>query len=113
MTSAFPASDDVGFRMTVHTFAPSLVQEIEDAILLGNVAELDAILAQIDEDDASPELRSGLEALRHFRFHYGKNGMAPPKDEIEKKKAALMEAAWGSELLDMIRRNAPPIAKQA
>lgn len=96
-----------------HTLPPSLVQDIEDAILLGHVAELDEVLAQIDEDDAPPELRAGLKSLRHFRAHYGKNGVAPPKDEMEKKKTALMEAAWGAELLDMIRNHEPTKAKQA
>lgn len=94
---------------------PSLLeQEIEDAILLGNVAELDAVLAQIEDGEDFPkELRAGLEALRHFRAHYGKNGLTPPQDDVQKKKTALMEAAWGAELLEMLRQKPSNVVRLA
>jgi hypothetical protein len=96
------------------TIPPSFAQDIEDAILLGNVTELDSILTRIGDDEDFPkELRAGLEALRHFRAHYGKNGVRPPQNETEKKKTTLMETAWSAELLEMIRQKHPKAAKQA
>lgn len=99
---------------TAAAIPPSLALAIKDAILIGHVAELDVVLALIEGDDDFPEeLRAGLEALRHFRAHYGRNGLFPPQEDTQKKKVTLMEAAWGAELLDMLRRNEVPKEKRA
>jgi hypothetical protein len=77
---------------------------IEDAVLFGNTKELDDILDLIEGDEDFPDaLRHGLEALRYFRGHYGKDGELAPSHPLKKQKIALMESAWGAELLDMLR----------
>ncbi len=84
----------------------SVVLAIQDAILLGNVRELDAILSSVRDDGTFPnQLRYGLEALRHFRAYYGKDGELQPQDAMQKKKMTLMESAWGAELLELVRHN--------
>lgn len=83
---------------------PALAQIIEDAILFGHVTELDKVLETVDGDSDFPEeLRYGLQALRHFRDHYGKGGVIEPEDNLQKQKAIVMESAWGAELLDKLR----------
>jgi len=83
----------------------SLQQSIEDAILFGHVRELDAVLDLIEYDKDFPEeLLYGLQALRHFRAHYGKDGIIEPEDKLQKQKAVVMENAWAAELLDSLRR---------
>lgn len=85
---------------------PELAEAIEDAILLGHVEEIDAVLNVIEIDPNFPdELRHGLQALRYFRAHYGKDGTAEPTERLQKQKAALLEASWGSELLEMLKRS--------
>ena len=83
---------------------PEFSQAIEDAILFGHVKELDVILDKIEgEKDFPQELRYGLQALRYFRAHYGKDGVLEPTDNLQKQKALVMESAWGAELLDSLR----------
>ena len=89
-----------------YSLRSSLALAIQDAILLGNVRELDAILSSVRDDREFPnELRYGLEALRHFRAYYGPNGELHPRDNMQKKKMNLMESAWGAEILEFIRHN--------
>lgn len=84
----------------------SLIQSIQDAVLLGHVKEIDAVLTVIAYDEDFPkDLRYGLEALRHFRAHYGKNGPLQPREKIQQQKVAVMESAWGAELLEMLKRD--------
>lgn len=79
---------------------------IEDAVLFGNTQELDDILDLIEGDENfSDRLRHGLEALRYFRSYYGRNGEMAPDHPLKKQKIALMESAWGAELLDLLRRS--------
>jgi hypothetical protein len=83
-----------------------LAPAIEDAILLGHVAEIDAVLNIVEIDPNFPdELRYGLQALRYFRAHYGKDGVSEPTEKLQKQKAALLEASWGAELLDLLKRS--------
>ena len=85
--------------------AVPMVLAIEDAVLFGNTDELDHILDMIEDDATFPDhLRHGLEALRYFRSFYGKDGELAPNHPLKKQKIALMESAWGAELLDMLRR---------
>lgn len=85
--------------------APTLDLAIEDAVLFGNTEELDDILDLIEGDEDFPDnLRHGLEALRYFRSYYGKDGELSPSHALKKQKIALMESAWGAELLDLLRR---------
>lgn len=78
---------------------------IEDAVLFGNTEELDDILDLIEDDESFPDnLRHGLEALRYFRSYYSKDGELAPSHPLKKQKIALMESAWGAELLDLLRR---------
>ncbi|MER2520269.1 MAG: hypothetical protein ABTQ34_06235 [Bdellovibrionales bacterium] len=94
-----------------------LARAIEDAILLGHIKEIDAILERVDGDDSFPEdLRYGLEALRHFREHYTKpdeyarqtgtqtasNKQETSSVDMTARQIRLIESAWGSELLDMV-----------
>ncbi len=84
--------------------SPDLVQAIEDAVLLGDVAEIDDVLQQIHDDEDFPtEIRYALEALRHFRAYYGPGKDLEPREPLKKQKAAIMEIAWGAELLDTLR----------
>jgi hypothetical protein len=86
--------------------SPELARSIEDAILLGHVKEIDAVLNIVEIDPDFPdELRYGLQALRYFRAHYGKGGVAEPEEKLQRQKAALLEASWGAELLDMLKRS--------
>jgi hypothetical protein len=79
---------------------------IEDAVLFGNAEELDEIIELIDGDDDFPDnLRHGIEALRYFRGFYGKDGELSPSHPLKKQKIALMESAWGAELLNLLRRS--------
>jgi hypothetical protein len=77
------------------------------------VKELDDALSLINSGGLfSENLRYGLEALRYFRAYYGKDGELEPKEDIQKKKAVMMEQAWGSELLGMLD-DEDTIAKRA
>ena len=86
--------------------SPEFAQKIEDAILFGNVREIDDVLniSAID-DDFPKELRYGLEALRHFRAHYGPGCAMEPREPLQKQKATIMEIAWGAELLDILKQD--------
>jgi len=91
-----------------------LTHSIEDAIFFGHVDELDAVLEKVaDDDDFPDELRYGLEALRHFRAYYGKDGALEPQGWLQKQKIAVMESAWGSHLLDWLRHNEILMQKHA
>lgn len=93
-----------GFGRHGEVISASVTQSIEDAILFGHIKELDAVLESVKDDKNFPEeMRHGLEALRHFRAHYGKDGALEPTDALEKQKVMLMESAWGAELLDKLR----------
>jgi hypothetical protein len=98
--------------MAGHDFInPQLTQAIEDAILFGHIREIDAVLDLIDQDKNFPEeMRYGLQALRYFRAHYGKQGDMEPKERLQKQKAMVMENAWGAELLDKLRREEKIVA---
>jgi len=85
--------------------SPSVIQMIEDAILFGHTKELDAVLDLVEMDKDFPaELLHGLQSLRYFRAHYGKDGTLEPQESLQKQKAVIMESAWGAELLDKLRR---------
>lgn len=87
-----------------YALSPSLARSVEDAILFGHVKEIDMVLNILEIDNEFPEdLRYGLEALRHFREHYGKNGPSEPKDHEGRKKVALTESMWGAELLERLK----------
>ncbi len=85
-----------------HYKIPSpIVQAIEDAILLGNIRELDGILDLVKDEALFPQdLRYGIEALMYFRMHYGKGGDLEPKSEADKQKLAQTETLWGRELIE-------------
>ena len=88
-----------------NTLSLPLAEAIEDSILFGHITEIDDMLKVISIDDDFPaELRYGLEALRHFRAHYGKGGDLEPSSHLQKQKTSLIENAWGAELLDRIKR---------
>ncbi len=92
---------DTSFQMS-----PNVALAIEDAVLFGNAQELEQILELIEDDDHFPDnLRHGIEALRYFRSFYGKDGQLSPTHPLKKQKIALMESAWGAELLDLLRRS--------
>jgi hypothetical protein len=92
---------------------PTLARSIEDAILFGHIKELDAILDVVETDDDFPvELRYGLEALRYFREHYGKEGMIEPTERLQKQKVQVMESAWGAELLEMLHHGEAKTARR-
>jgi hypothetical protein len=79
---------------------------IEDAVLFGNADELDEIIELIEGDEDFPDnLRHGIEALRYFRSFYGKDGELSSSHPLKKQKIALMESAWGAELLSLLRRS--------
>jgi hypothetical protein len=83
----------------------TLALAIEDAILFGNIHEIDSILDLIgDNEDFPDNLRHGLEALRYFRTYYSKDGELASDHPLKKQKIALLESAWGAELLDLLRR---------
>lgn len=101
---ATQARNPVVPEITLHAIPSNLVLAVEDAVLFGNTEELDEILELIEDDEDFPDhLRHGLEALRYFRSHY-KDGELAPTHPLKKQKIALMESAWGAELLDLLRR---------
>ena len=102
-------------NQTTQESSPAMALAIEDAVLFGNTQELDDILDLIEDDENFPEhLRHGIEALRYFRTYYGKDGELTPDHPLKKQKIALMESAWGAELLDMLRRGeGAGVAQQA
>jgi hypothetical protein len=80
-----------------------LIQASEDAVLFGNIKEIDGILEIVREDEKFPSnLRNGLEALLYFRIHYGRGGVMEPVANDDKLKIFQMEAAWGREVIEMI-----------
>ncbi|MBV8059952.1 MAG: hypothetical protein JO126_06350 [Alphaproteobacteria bacterium] len=84
--------------------SPELVQKIEDAILLGNVRELDDVLSDLaDNEDVPTDFRRDLEALRHFRAHYGEGGEVSVTHPLQKQKAVVLERSWSAELLERLR----------
>jgi hypothetical protein len=86
-----------------YKISSSIVQAIEDAILLGHIREIDGVLELVKEDAKFPEeLRYGLEALLYFRLHYGKGSDYAPQNEIDKQNMIRMEASWGRELIESI-----------
>jgi len=94
------------FNPNKDVIRPELAEAIENAIVLGHIEEIDAVLNVIEIDPDFPdELRYGLQALRYFRAHYGKEGMMDPPERLQKQKAALLEASWGAELLEMLKRS--------
>jgi hypothetical protein len=98
-----PVGEDMSNHSTQDTSTLDLA--IEDAVLFGNTEELDDILDLIEGDEGFPDnLRHGLEALRYFRSYYGKDGELSSSHPLKKQKIALMESAWGAELLDQLRR---------
>jgi len=92
-----------------------LAQSIEDAILFGHIKEIDVVLDTIEQNKSFPEeLRYGLEALRHFRANYTKDGALEPEHKLHKQQVIVMEAAWGSELLSLLhQQEAQAIQKSA
>jgi hypothetical protein len=81
----------------------SLIQAIEDAVLFGNIKEIDGLLDLVKEEPNFPEnIRHALEALLFFRIHYGKGGAMEPVSDSDRQKAAQMESSWGRELIEMI-----------
>jgi len=86
----------------VHISAP-MVQAIEDAILLGNIREVDGVLDLIrEEPDFPADLRYALESLLYFRIHYGKGGMLEPIDNDILQDVIRMERVWGREIIETI-----------
>lgn len=84
---------------------PALVQQIQDAVLIGSVKDLDAALQVASADPDFPnELRYGLETLLHFRAHYGAGGFMEPVEPMQKKQAVLLEQMWGAEVLAAVKR---------
>jgi hypothetical protein len=81
----------------------SLVQAIQDAVLLGGAKEIDALLESIKDDKNFPDtIRYGLEAMFYFRHYYGKDGELEPKNSEDKKRLFEMEALWGRELIESL-----------
>jgi hypothetical protein len=80
-----------------------IVQAIEDAVLFGNIKEIDGVLDIVREDEGFPDgLRYGLEALMYFRIHYGKGGDLEPATDNDRQKVAVMETSWCRELIESI-----------
>jgi hypothetical protein len=81
---------------------------------LGHVKEIDEVLSKVANDPGFPDsLRHDLEALRHFRAFYGKDGELQPTYWLKRQKVAVMEAAWGSHLLEELRRRLTNLAKRS
>jgi len=91
------------FDVNVPKIPSRLVQAIEDAVLFGNVQEIDGILEMVREDVNFPDnLRYALESLMYFRMHYGKGGDMEPAEESERQKNAQVEVWWGREVITLI-----------
>jgi hypothetical protein len=91
------------FKFWKRQDSESAQEAAKDAILIGHIKELDDALSLINSNGRfSENLRYGIEALRYFRAYYGKDGELEPKEDIQKKKAVMMEQAWGSELLSLL-----------
>jgi len=86
--------DDESFDIS-----PSLASEIEDAVMFGKAQDLELILESASDDVLPADVRQTLESLHYFRAHYGNSAL----DEIDRKKANLMDSAWTMELLNKIR----------
>lgn len=91
------------FSARASKISAPIIQAIEDAVLLGNIKEIDGVLELVEEDESFPhEIRYGLEALRYFRAYYGKGGTLEAQDDTEKQAAIQMESFWSRELIKMI-----------
>jgi hypothetical protein len=90
-------------RTTDILLHPSLVEAIRDAILFGNVREVEAVLNLASLDPDFPQvLYHSMEALKYFREFYGKDGLLEPRSAEQMQKKMLMENAWGAEILQLI-----------
>jgi len=88
---------------TAPKISAPVIQAIEDAVLLGNIKEIDGVLELIADDDSFPnDMRYGLEALRYFRAYYGKGGLLESADPEAKQAVMQMESFWSRELIKMI-----------
>jgi len=86
-----------------HKISTPIVQAIEDAILFGNIREIDGLLDLVCEDTLFPnKLRYGLEALMYFRQYYGKGGILEPASETDRQQSLHVESSWGRELIEMV-----------
>jgi hypothetical protein len=91
----------------------SVVQAIQDAILLGNSNDLEGVIELLKfDEDFPPHVRYGLEALLHFRRYYGKGGELEPKNKVEKGRLVQMEVVWGRELIESLARHINPAHKR-
>ena len=91
------------FTTAAPKISSPMIQAIEDAVLFGNIKEIDGVLDLIDEEESFPkDIRYGLEALRYFRLYYGKGGILEAAGGEDRAKALQMESSWGRELISMI-----------
>lgn len=83
-----------------------IIHAIHDAVLLGNIKEIDGVLDLVKEDEDFPQdLRYALEAMLYFRFYYGKGCELEPLIDEEKIRVFQLEAVWGRELIESIGHN--------
>ncbi len=81
-------------------------QAIEDAVIFGRVMELDAVLENRRIRRAlAPDLLYALEALRHFRAHYGKGCPLEPGNAAKKQEAVLVDNDWSAAVLKLLRQS--------
>ena len=91
------------FNVSVLKLSSSVVQAIQEAILLGSAKEVGGILDLVKDNEDFPEnLRYGLEAIFYFRCYYGKGGELEPKSSEDKKRMLELEALWGRELIESL-----------
>lgn len=82
--------------------SPSMISSIQDAVLFGNIKELNGVLDLAEfEPDFPKELLHGIEALLYFRMNYGKGGDLEPAGPLTRSTASLLENDWVKKIIDM------------
>ena len=85
------------------SIAVPVIHAIEDAVLFGNIKEIDGILDMVKDDLTFPDnIRYALEALMFWRIYYGKGCVLEPSDEPGRQKLAYLESSWGREVIEML-----------
>ena len=82
---------------------PALVHGIEETILFGSIAEIDALLDRMTDDVRVPdELRYGLESLRYFRTHYAEE--AGKLSDTSRHDVIKLDAEWTMRLIQKLHQ---------
>ena len=90
---------------------PALAHRIEEAVLFGSIADIDAALDLLADDvRVSDDLRYGLESLRYFREHYA--GEAGRLSDTAQHQFIKLDAEWTMRLIQKLHDRRSDITRE-